>query len=219
MRFFILLLAIFVSSAGTIAAQPAWNPPPDARSSWSKTNPTNGMACAMCLAPDFEKGSPIFIVYIINDTTNLIRGVLRVPLAGRANITLLDVAGNEVPKTALGKSFGVWSDQKIKDWFEDHRQKPPRFLGDRKSVQDSKGISDYLVPQLPNQISAGVSLPQLFELHKSGKYTLSLQLRVAQTKVDKSRNVSLELLWLPTLMAQIPVSAEEITTATNRPGQ
>ena len=219
MRSFTIPFTILVLSIGAAAAQSMTGSPLDEIDSWPKGNPTNGMACAINLAPDFEKGSPIFYVNIINNGTNSIFGILRTPIAGRANITLLDAAGKEVPRTTLGNSFGVWSDQKIKEWFETNRENPNRSLSGWKSAQDSKGIMDILFPQGPTQVSGGVSLPQLFELHKPGKYTLSLQLRVAQAKRDKSDNPPLEIFWLPTLVTQIPVSAEEITAATNSPGQ
>ena len=99
--------------------------------SWFKGAKTNNIVCAISFAPVFEKGSPIFYVNLINTTTNYIRGLLAIPIQNRANIGLMDSEKNVVPKTEAGKKYNVWTDQQIKDWFEDNRK--------------SLGLSDILV--------------------------------------------------------------------------
>ena len=54
--------------------------------SWPKGAETNGIFCAISFAPSSWKGSPVFYVNLVNATTNLIRGFLRIPFEGHANI-------------------------------------------------------------------------------------------------------------------------------------
>ena len=129
-----------------------------------------------------------------------------------------------VPKTDAGKKVVAWTDQQIKDWFENNREKPPQFLGSRKSVQDTKGIADMLFPLWPTQISSDVSLPQLFQIGKEGEYVLHFQLRMAQIKVDASGKMELNIFWLPEVVAKVEIRPEDIqlenlpaTSQTNSP--
>jgi len=179
--------------------------------SWDKGAPTNGIVCAISFAPSSWNGAPAFYVNLINTTTNYIRGLLVIPLQNRAKIELLDSNGKAVSKTDEGKRFSVWTDQQMKDWFENNRERPPLFPWSRKSVRDTKGIADILFPLWSNTISYGISLSQLFEIKKAGEYTLHFQLRVTQTKVDASGKIELNIFWLPEVTAKIQVRPEDIS--------
>lgn len=178
--------------------------------SWDKGAPTNGIVCAISFAPALEKRTPIFYVNLINTTTNYIRGLLVIPIQNRANLELLDSEGKTVQKTDAGKEFGVWSDQQMKDWFEDNREKPPLFPWSRKSVRDTKGIAVMLFPLLDAQVSYGIGLLQLFQLKKAGEYTLRFQMRVAQTKIDPSGKIELNIFWLPEVIAKVQIRPEDV---------
>jgi hypothetical protein len=186
-------------------------------SSWDKGAPTNGIVCAISFAPSSWKGSPVIYVNFINTTTNYIRGLLQIPIEARANIELLDSEGKAVPKTNEGKKFGVWTDQQMKDWFEDNREKPPQFPWSRKSERDTKGIAVILFPLLDAQISVGISLPLLFQIKQAGKYTLHFQIRVAQTKVDTSGKIDLNIFWLPEVVAKVQIRPEDIPLTNSIP--
>jgi hypothetical protein len=174
--------------------------------SWAKGAETNGIVCGISFTPSFGKRSSVFYVNLINTTTNFIRGLLRIPIDGRANIDLLDSEGKPVPKTDAGIKVGVWTDQQIKDWFENNREKPWPF-----GHKESKGIADILFPLWPVQIGAGISLPQLFQIKQAGEYTLHFQMRVAQTRVDTSGKIELNIFWLPEVVTKVQVSHEDIT--------
>jgi hypothetical protein len=185
--------------------------------SWFKGAKTNNIVCAVSFAPIFEKGSPVFYVNLVNTTTNYIRGLLVIPIQNRANIELLDAGGKSIPKTEAGKKFNVWNDQQIRDWFEDNRERPPQFPWSRKSERDTKGIADILFPLWPNTISYGISLPQLFQIEKAGEYELHFQMRMAQTKVNTSGKVELNIFWLPEVVAKIQIKPEDILSTNLTP--
>jgi hypothetical protein len=170
---------------------------------WAKGAETNGIVCAIDFAPSSRKGSPIFYVNLINETTNFIRGLLRIPFDGHANIELLDPKGKPAPKTDAGKKVGAWTDQQIKDWFENHREKP---FAEKKP----KGIADILFPLWPATISNGINLAQMFQLKQAGDYTLHFQMRVAQTKLNTSGEIELNIFWLPEVIAKVQVRPEDI---------
>jgi hypothetical protein len=179
--------------------------------SWFKGAETNGMVCAISFAPSFEKESPVFYVNFINTTTNFARGFLQIPIQNRASIKLFDSHGSIVAKTKEGEKFGIWTDSQMQDWFDSNREKPapPGYTGS-KSERDRKGISIFLFPSEYTQVTDGLSLPQLFQIKTTGEYTFHFQMKVAQTKVDEAKNITLNLFWLPEVIAKVQIRPENI---------
>ena len=183
----------------------------DMVNSWFKAAETNGVVCAVSFAPTSWKGSPIFYVNIIDTTTNFIHGFLQRRFEGCANIQLLDPKGKPVPKTDAGREVSAWTDQQIKDWFENNREKPrPYWYLGGKNIRETKGIADTLFPLLPQQVSDSISLPKLFQLKEAGEYELHIKMKVAFTRLNSVGEMELKIFWLPEVVAKVQIRPENI---------
>jgi hypothetical protein len=191
------------SMAGTPPTQVRDPDLQNAINSWAKGAETNGIVCGISFAPYTEKESPIFYVNLINQTTNFVRGLLRMPLEAYAHFDLLDAGGKSVPKTETGAKVGTWTDQQVIHWCE-------RLLKSAKGKKQPKGYSDILFPLLPETVSSGISIPRMFQLKQPGDYTLHFRMCVVQAEVAPSREIDLKMFWMPEAVADVPIRPADI---------
>ena len=173
--------------------------------SWFKGAATNNLVCVVAFdRPYGKKDAPFFYVNVINTTTNFIHGFLETPFEASADIELVDSKGSFIPKTDNGKIFNAWSDQQIKDWFDNIRR-------ERSKLRVKSGsITDILFPLLYKQVTGEISLPRMFQLKEAGEYQLHMHMEVALTQLNAAKQIELVIFWLPEVVAKVQIRPEDI---------
>jgi hypothetical protein len=171
---------------------------------------TNGLECW----PEFPGGSfveydsiakplkvlvvPICFVSLLNHSTASI-GCLRMPATNLCRIVLLDKQGQRVPKTMLGKTYGLpLSQEQIEQWRRSWNNRHQRVL--IRIVPN--GIPKY--SDASTEICR-VSLKDAFEITEPGAYELHLQLRLVQVGADTSGNLHYSVVWLPEVVTKVQI--------------
>jgi hypothetical protein len=183
--------------------------------SWAKGAVTNGLACGVAFAPTSEKGSPIFYVNVINNTTNFIRGCLNLPFEALASIALFNADGKPITKTAAGERVGTWTQKQVEDWFMEIYRKRIH------AMTESGAITSTLWPLLPAQVSGEISIFQMFQIKQAGEYTFHLRIRFVRVTEDTSDKFfgkfSFQTTWLPEVVAKVQIRPEDIAPTNSIP--
>jgi hypothetical protein len=198
------------ANAATTNRGAAWHGPrvivnPDMQDvvdSWFKGAATNGLVCAVeWYRPIGGKDPlPMFIVDIINSTTNIILNGLNFPSEALLKIELFDARGEPVPKKAAGQQFGKWTEKELDDWNDETRR--TRSLGRFLPLIGLEAI----------QVSGGLSVPKLFQIRKPGEYTLHLRMRFIQSKVGTAGKVYLQTTWLPEVVSPVEIFPQDLAS-------
>jgi len=179
---------------------------------WAKGMETNGLVCAVT---PYRANMPThLLVYVINNSTNGLWGGLRLPPEKLFSIELFNAQGQPVEKTDAGKKFGLpVTDTYLNDWFKTHvNQRGSGLFG-------LKGLEEQEIQDL--------SIPQVFQLHQSGEYTLHLRIRLIQYRTDAYGKPYFPVnIWLPEVVANVQIQPEDIpslnlppNTQTNSPAK
>jgi hypothetical protein len=167
---------------------------------------SNGMYCGLIILkePDRQGKPPHCLVSVYFQSTSVI-GCLNMPATNLCRIALLDKQGHRVPKTNLGKMYGLpLSQERIglwqHSWNNPHQRMLiriipngiPKFAGDR---------SDICI----------FSVKDAFEIKHPGEYELHLQMRLVQIGKDSSGKIHYPVTWLPEVVAKVQITPEGVS--------
>jgi hypothetical protein len=160
---------------------------------------TNGFRCWL----DVRSGW----VSVYNLTTSNL-GCLRMPATNLCRLVLLNKDGQEVPKTELGKSYGLELQQdEIDRW--------------RRSWSNrTQSVFIRLTPggasrdPMPTQI-CHVPFRDAFNITVAGDYELHVRLRLIQVGLDQDGNFHYPITWLPEIVASVHIDPIDLPKKTD----
>lgn len=155
------------------------------KESWSKGEEMNHVACAISVtALGAHRGD--INVCLLCMTNTAFRG-LRLPPQMLYSIDMYDASNNFVKKTDYGKEIGCLISQNIvTNWFFNipKNMRPSAFFLVKQYSWESVTSYDKYEPEKNNNLN----LFRIFQLNKSGEYTIHLRMRLVQTAfVDKAQ--------------------------------
>ncbi len=169
--------------------------------SWSKGLAKNGLACGVAVLPATANSGLAIVNHVINTTTNYIQGLLNLPDEALADVRLYDLMQKEVPRSAFGEHFGMWTNLQIETWFGG-------FLSRRASQSAKSGSITYTIfPLSTFQLGNPIEIAKLFKVRQSGEYTLHVRTRIAKTRLDSSGKIVLDIYWLPEAISKLSIQS------------
>ena len=154
----------------------------------------------------------VCLVSLVNHSTNYY-GTLRMPATNLCRIELLDRHGSSVPRTPVGKMYGLpLSQPQIEAW---------RLHWDNRHERMLMRILPSDTPEFPDIATdfCSFGLADAFEIKEAGEYELHVQTRLVQVARASSGMSYYPVDWLPEGVVRFQVFPENILSTdstTNR---
>jgi len=176
---------------------------------WPKGTSTNGLFCALSFGAAYTNGLPVFYANIINTTTNFIHGFVGLSPHASLNLALFDPDGKLVGKTLEGQQTGTATEAEISDWFEKD------IVGGRDGHIRGRAPVNTLFPASWQQIGNAINVTQLFHQTRPGEHELHVRIRVAFSSSDANGKTTLNMFWMPEVVAKVLVPPNAVAKAGN----